>query len=215
MRIATVLLASLLCGGAAAQTVAMSGRLGDKALLMIDGQPRTLGVGTTAQGVKLVSLTPDGAVIELGGKRSTLRIGETQVNAGRADAESGGGGGGDRIVLPASSGGHFVADGSINGKAVRFMVDTGATRVTLSEKDARRIGVNYQDGTPGMVQTANGAVPAYPARLRSVRIGDVQVYDVEALVTGTDMPYVLLGNSFLTRFQLKRENDLLTLDKRP
>jgi aspartyl protease family protein len=212
LRLATVLLASLLCGSAAAQTVVLSGRLGDKALLMIDGQPRTLGVGTTAQGVKLVSLTPDSAVIELGGRRSTLRIGETQVNAGRADAESSSGG---RIVLPASSGGHFVADGSINGKTVRFMVDTGATRVTLGEKDAKRIGLNYEDATPRMIQTANGSVPAYPARLRSVRIGDVQVYDVDALVTETDMPYVLLGNSFLTRFQLKRENDLLTLDKRP
>lgn len=212
MRIATVLLASLLCGGAAAQTVVLSGRLGDKALLMIDGQPRTLGVGTTAQGVKLVSLTPDGAVIELGGQRSTLRIGEAQVNAGRADSESGGGG---RIVLPASTGGHFVAEGSINGRSVRFMVDTGATRVTLGEKDAKRIGLKYEDATPGAIQTANGSVKAYPAKLRSVRIGDVQVYDVDALVTQTDMPFVLLGNSFLTRFQMKRENDLLTLDKRP
>jgi aspartyl protease family protein len=211
-----LILAAILlsCVSAGAQTVSMSGRLGDKALLMIDGQPRTLGVGTTAQGVKLVSLTSDSAVIELGGRRSTLRIGETQVNAGRADADSGGGGGG-RIVLPASSGGHFVAEGSINGKAVRFMVDTGATRVSLSAKDARRIGLNYQDATPGVVQTANGTVPAYPAKLRTVRIGDVQVYDVDALVTETDMPYVLLGNSFLTRFQMHRENDLMTLDKRP
>jgi aspartyl protease family protein len=210
LRTALLLLASLLCGAAAAQTVVMSGRLGDKALLMIDGQPRTLGVGTTAQGVKLVSLTPDGAVIELGGKRSSLRIGETQVSTGSGGVDDGG----TRIVMPASSGGHFMAEGSLNGRAVRFMVDTGATRVTLGEKDARRIGLNYQNSTPGMVQTANGPVPAYPARIGSVRIGDVQIYDVDALVIANDKPFVLLGNSFLTRFQLKRENDVLTLEKR-
>jgi aspartyl protease family protein len=213
LRTALLLLASLLCGAAAAQTVVMSGRLGDKALLMIDGQPRTLSVGATAQGVKLVSLTPDGAVIELGGKRSSLRIGETQVSTGSATASADGDG--TRIVLPASSGGHFMAEGALNGRAVRFMVDTGATRVTLSEKDAKRVGLNYQDGTPGMIHTANGTVPAYPARIGSVRIGDVQIYDVDALVVANDMPFVLLGNSFLTRFQLKRENDVMTLEKRP
>ena len=50
-------------------------------------------------------------------------------------------------------------------------------------------------------------------RLR-VRVGDVEVYDVDAAVLGASMPYVLLGNSFLTRFQMKRENDVLRLEKR-
>ena len=51
-------------------------------------------------------------------------------------------------------------------------------------------------------------------RLASVRIGDVQVYNVDASVLPAPMSHVLLGNSFLTRFQMKRENDMLTLDKR-
>ena len=51
--------------------------------------------------------------------------------------------------------------------------------------------------------------------LTSVRIGDVQVYNVEALVVPAQMPYVLLGNSFLTRFQMKRENEMMTLERRP
>ena len=55
---------------------------------------------------------------------------------------------------------------------------------------------------------------AYKASLDVVRIGDVQVYNVDAVVLPQQMPFILLGNSFLTRFQMKRENDRLTLDKR-
>src|SRR4051812_13914502 len=100
----------------------MSGRLGDRALLMIDGSPRTVAVGSTVQGVKLISVTADGSVVELGGKRVTLPMGGAQVNLGGGNSE----GGGSRIVLTAGPGGHFVTGGSINGKAVEFVVDTGA-----------------------------------------------------------------------------------------
>ncbi|MBC7995645.1 MAG: retroviral-like aspartic protease family protein [Rhizobacter sp.] len=189
----------------------MSGRLGDKALLMIDGSPRTVAVGSTVQGVKLVSVTGDAAVVELGGKRVTVPMGGAQVNLGGVPSE----GGGSRIVLPAGPGGHFSSGGSINGRAAEFVVDTGATYVSMSQADAERMGIKYRDGQRGMASTANGTVPVHRVMLNSVRIGDVQVYNVEAMVIPAQMPYVLLGNSFLTRFQMKRENDVMTLEKRP
>lgn len=201
----------LLAGMAGAQTVSMSGRLGDKALLMIDGSPRTVAVGSTVQGVKLVGVTTEAAVVELGGKRVTVPLGGAQVNLGGAASE----GGGSRIVLAAGSGGHFSAGGSINGRAVEFMVDTGASVVSMGQSDAERIGLKYREGQRGTAQTANGPVPVHRVMLTSVRIGDVQVYNVEALVIPAQMPYVLLGNSFLTRFQMKRENDVMTLERRP
>ena len=201
----------LLAGVASAQTVSMSGRLGDKALLMIDGSPRTVAVGSTVQGVKLVSVTGDAAVVELGGKRLSVPFGGAQVNLGGAASD----GGGSRIVLTAGSGGHFLSAGAINGRAVEFMVDTGASLVSISQADAERIGLKYREGQRGMAQTANGPVPVHRVMLTSVRLGDVQLYSVEALVIPAQMPYVLLGNSFLTRFQMKRENDVMTLEKRP
>jgi len=209
-RVAAVWL-SLMAGLAGAQTVSMSGRLGDKALLVIDGSPRTVAVGSTVQGVKLVSVTADASVVELGGQRVTLPMGGAQVNLGRADSE----GGGSRIVLTAGSGGHFVTGGSINGRAVQFVVDTGATTIALGAAEADSIGLKYKDGQRGMVNTANGPAPAYRVTLNSVRVGDVQVYNIEAVVIPAPMNYVLLGNSFLTRFQMKRENDVMTLEKRP
>jgi aspartyl protease family protein len=202
--------ALLTCSTAFAQTVSMSGSLGDKALLMIDGAPRTLAAGATVQGVKLVSVTGSAAVVEIQGKRLTLPLGGAQVNIGGAPSD----GGGTQIVLTAGSGGHFFAGGSINGKAVRFLVDTGATYVSMGVNEAERLGLDYRGGQRGMTNTANGAMAVYKVALASVRVGDVQVYNVEALVGQAPMDHVLLGNSFLTRFQMKRENDTMTLSKR-
>jgi aspartyl protease family protein len=65
-----------------------------------------------------------------------------------------------------------------------------------------------------MTGTANGAVPTWQIKLPSVRIGDVEVRDVDASVLPADMPFILLGNSFLDRFQMKRENEQMTLERR-
>jgi aspartyl protease family protein len=203
---------ALLAAAASAQTVSMSGALGDnKALLMINGAPRTVTVGSTVQGVRLISMSGGEAVVEVGGERQQLRLGGVQVSLGAAPVE----GGGSRIVLPVGPGGHFYSQGSINGKAVVFVVDTGATTVSISQSEADAIGLKYRDGQRGMVNTANGSVPAYRLTLNSVRIGDVQVFNVEAVVLPASMSQVLLGNSFLSRFQMKRDNDTMTLDKKP
>ena len=209
-RIAAMMAVLLCAAGAAAQTVSMGGSLGSNALLVIDGKPRNVAVGATSDGIKLVSVTGNEAVVELKGKRVVLRLGDAQVNLGGKASE----GGGKQIVLSAQGGGHFFANGAINGQSVRFMVDTGATMVAMDKYEAERLGVDYKSGRRGITRTANGDVPVYAAKLASVRIGDVQVYNVDAVVTQAPMPYILLGNSFLTRFQMKRENDVMTLDLR-
>lgn len=194
---------------ALAQTVSLSGSLGDKALLVIDGTPRTVAAGSTVQGVKLIRVSANEALVEVGGQRRTLALGG-QVNVGGADAH----GGGSTIVLTADSGGHFWTRGTINGKSVRLLVDTGATNVALSQAEAQRIGLNYQGGERGVSRTANGVIATYRTALTSVRVGDVELYNVAATIVPEPMDYVLLGNSFLTRFQMKRENDTLTLTRR-
>jgi aspartyl protease family protein len=195
---------------AAAQSVSMAGSLGNNALLVIDGKPRNVAVGATVSGVRVVSVSSNDAVVDVAGKRVTLHLGGAQVNLGGKQSE----GAGKQIVLSADSGGHFYASGTINGKNVRFVVDTGATTVSMSQDEADRIGLDYKSGQRGMSRTANGIVPIYRASLASVRIGDVQVYNVDASVLPGSMSHILLGNSFLTRFQMKRENDVLTLDMR-
>jgi aspartyl protease family protein len=195
---------------ACAQSVSYSGSMGDRALLVIDGTPRTLAVGATQGAVRLVSINANAVVVEVKGQRQTLPLGGSPVSLGGANSA----GGGTQIVLTAGLGGHFVTGGSINGRAVEFVVDTGATTISMGEADADRIGLKYKNNPRYVVGTANGNVAVYKASLDVVRVGDVQVYNVEAVVLPQQMPFILLGNSFLTRFQMKRENDRLTLDKR-
>lgn len=210
MKHACVLLAAALglgAGPAAAQTVALTGSLGSRALLVIDGVPRTVAVGASADGVRLVSLADGRAVVDIAGRRQTLVLGGSQVMVGHP-------GKGGRIVLSAGDGGHYITAGQINGTTVQFMVDTGATSVAMTVAEANRIGLNYQQGQRIMLATANGNVPAHVVRLNSVRIGEVEVSGVDAVVAPREMPYILLGNSFLSRFQLKTDNNVLTLERR-
>ena len=212
-RHALPLAAALLAMGgvACAQTVTLAGSMGNKALLVIDGQPHTLAVGQRAMGVTLLQLADGQAQVQRGGSTATLRLGGaparlTGTPAATTSAQE--------IVMPVGLGGHFMSAGSINGRAVQFMVDTGATLVALSQGEAERIGLDYRSAPRALTQTANGAVPVHRVSLSAVRIGEVEVSNVEAIVMPAQMPYVLLGNSFLGRFQMRRDNDVLRLEKR-
>jgi aspartyl protease family protein len=200
-----------LCGAAAAQTVSMTGAMGGRALLVIDGKAITAGAGTTVQGVKVISVETDAVVVDVGGQRQTVRLGAVPVHLAEPAQEDRSTG---QIILTAGFGGHFQTLGTINGRTVTFMVDTGATTVSMSTSDARRIGLKYEQGQRITLQTANGLVQGWRVILSSVRIAEVEVFDVEGVVAERDMPFVLLGNSFLTRFTMRRENDRLTLERR-
>jgi aspartyl protease family protein len=197
-------------GAHAATSVMLTGTIGSRAILIVDGAPpKTVAVGETFQGVKLVSLQAEQAVVELEGKRLSLRM-DTPVSIGGG----GGTGGGSRIVLPADSRGHFMTQGAINGRPVTFMLDTGATSIALSAADAQRIGLDYSRAQRVQMNTANGVASGYKLRLQSVRVGDVEVYDIDAIVSPQPMPFVLLGNSFINRFSMRRDADQMVLEKR-
>jgi aspartyl protease family protein len=205
---ALVLLAA--CASASAQTVSLQGMLGRQALLIVDGAaPKGVAPGDSWHGVKVLATSGDEAVVEIGGRRQTLRVGEAPASVGSRGAAGGG-----RIVLTAGTGGHFTTQGSINGQSARMMVDTGATFIAMSADEAQRLGVDYRRGQQGTMNTANGVAPAWKVKLHSVRVGDVEIYDVDAVVTPQPMPQILLGNSFLNRFQMQRDNEQMVLERR-
>lgn len=194
----------------ASHSVSVNGVMGQKALLVIDGSTRMMSVGSSAQGVRVLAIDANEVTVEIGGRKVQLPVGGSPVNVGGSPSSASG----TRIVLPAGSGGHFAATGSINGRNVQFIVDTGASLVTISQSVADRIGLDYRHGQALSALTANGAVQARRVSLNVVRVGDVNVYNVEAIVLPTSMDMVLLGNSYLAHFQMKRENDQMVLDKR-
>ena len=202
-----------LAGASLAQSVSLAGSMGgDKALLLIDGAPQMLTVGATARGVTLRRLGDGEAEVDVAGKRLALRLGASPARVG---------GGSDttsasrEILLPMGPGGHFSSAGTINGKAVSFMVDTGATSIALSQAEANRIGLDWKRGKPGLTNTANGTVPIYSINLTSVKVGTVEIANVAAVVIPAEMPMVLLGNSFLNRFTMRRDSDVMRLEKKP
>jgi aspartyl protease family protein len=208
----TLLAAAALAVAAAAQAqgVVLAGRMGERALLVIDGRPHTLSVGQTVAGVRLVRWTGDSAEVERAGASFALRLGGTPAQVGAAPAPVGG----REIVITAGPGGHFTAGGSINGRATKFMVDTGATMVSIGRDDAERLGLDLKGARASVTQTANGPVAVQSLTLTSLRVGDVELSNVNAIVLPSAMPYVLLGNSWLGRFQMRRENDVMRLELR-
>lgn len=217
MRCLPALLLSLplLSGTAVAQAasnVSFNGSLGSQAaLLLIDGEARTVRVGQTIEGVRLIALEDGRATVELNGQRLTLTLG---ASPGRVGPGINGAGSTRQITLSSGTGGHFFTAGMINGRSTQFLVDTGATSVAIAQAEAERLGLRFREGRRIMTQTANGTVPAHRLQLETLRIGDVEVRNVDAIVVPGQMNHVLLGNSFLSRFQMRRDNEILTLELR-
>ncbi|HRM50244.1 MAG TPA: TIGR02281 family clan AA aspartic protease [Alicycliphilus sp.] len=192
-----------------AQDVALAGILGGKALLVVNGSaPRGVAPGESHMGVQVVSVGREDAVVDSAGGRRSLRLGEAPVRVG-------GSGTGQRVVLKADARGHFVSSGQINGRIMQYMVDTGASTVAIGRPDAQRMGLKFEEqGQSVRMNTANGVAQGWRLRLDSVRVGDVELRGVDAIVTPQPMPYVLLGNSFLREFEMSRNGDEMVLLKR-
>ncbi len=181
----------------------------DKALLQIDGEQKVVRAGESFKGVLLKSASGRGAVVEIDGR--SLELGLNQSIAGNFKAPTRSA----MKIYPDDLGMYFVT-GKINGQTTRFLVDTGATYVTLSSAKARRLNIDYRrDGVPGSAQTAASVVPVWQIKLDSVSIGGILVRDVDAtVIEGAAPPEVLLGNSFLRHTRLQQAGSVLEIEKR-
>jgi aspartyl protease family protein len=105
------------------------------------------------------------------------------------------------VTVESGRGGHFQVEGSVDGRRLDFMVDTGATMVALRERDANKLGIFPRPSEyTGRVSTANGVIPVAPVRLSSLEINGIRVYDVAAAVLPDQaLSENLLGMSFLSR----------------
>ena len=208
-RLASIIAGLLVATGAAATDVNLSGLFTNKAVVQVDGGPlRTLSVGQkTPEGVVLVSVERDAATFDIGGKRVTVGLGHARMAASAPTVES--------AVLTADVQGHFTTDGLVNGVPIRFVVDTGATLISLPANEARRLSLDYRKGQKATMGTANGKASGYLVQLDTVRIGSVTLHGVDAVVIdGAGLTSPLLGMSFLNRMNMKREGDIMTLTRR-
>ena len=192
-----------------AAEIGVVGLFPGKAVMIVDGaSPKIFAVGSTiADGVKLVAADNVSATIEMKGKREVLTMGQYTHRSAPGSKTS--------ITLQADMQGHFKVQGHINGgSSVEMLVDTGASLVFIPASDAKRLGIDYKRGRIGRANTANGIVTMYVIRLDSVKIGDIELNQVDAAVQEEGLPFTLLGTSFLNRMDMRRDGDQMVLTKR-
>lgn len=194
----------------AAESVSIYALFNDKAILLVDGSRRVLKAGEESpEGVRLISASTasDEAVIEVEGKRRVLKLGVV-ISAFTVSARA-------STTLWASSNGFFHADGSINGVPLTFLVDTGANTIAMNIATAQRVGIDYKKGQPGVAKTASGFIRIYGLTLKSVKIGEIELHNVEAgVIEGPQPDTPLLGMSFLGRLEMRRDGDKMELIKK-
>nr|WP_225609732.1 TIGR02281 family clan AA aspartic protease [Pseudomonas sp. PDM11] len=208
MLMAGLLAAPLLLAATSVQVV---GLFPGAAVLSVDGQRKLVRVGQTGPGgVQVVSVDSRSAVLRVDGAERSYGLSREYNTAGVAAPQK------QTLSIARSNGGHYWAEGAINGRAQQFLVDTGATSVALNENHARRLGIDYRTrGQPIQVNTASGTAKGWRVTLDKVSVGSLQVLGVEAVVLeGASPSEALLGMSFLNRVGWRVENNLLVLESR-
>ena len=191
----------------AVEKIAVQGLFSNKAVLMVDGKRHIVAVGETSpEGVKVVSANSRGAVLEIDGKQKQYSLGSgvsTSFTKRKTRKEQ----------IFVNSGGMYMTYGTINGRSVHFLLDTGASAIAMNTQQAKKIGIRYDRiGTPSNVSTASGYEKAYRVRLKSVSVGDITQTNVEAFVIEGDHPGpILLGMTFLGKLDVERSGTVMTL----
>jgi len=175
-------------------------------VLLIDGNRTTLKTGGHSQGVKLISSTTQTAVLEVDGEKKNYQMGTTVSTSFRAREVIT-----ERVII--DNYGMFRSFGSINGHSVKFLVDTGASTVAMSAKDARSLGIQYQlEGIPTQASTASGLAKAWTIQLKTVSLGKLLEHNVRGMVVDGDYPrQILLGMTFLNRMKVEKEGNTMSI----
>ncbi len=192
----------------AVDKITVSGLFSDKAVVNIDGKRRLLSVGEASpEGVVLISANAKEAVIEADGERQTYTLGQAKGGNYKKAV------GGNTVAIAPNGFGMYEVNGSINDFQVRFVVDTGASAISMNSAHAKRMGIPYEEeGIKSRTETASGVVDSYVVTLRTVMIDSIKQHDVRAIIIDGDYPStILLGNSFLQEINMHREGRMLLL----
>jgi aspartyl protease family protein len=203
-----VLFVSLGCAAVMAQTkVHVEGLMNKMAVLKINGTQRILRVGQTSpEGVKLVSSNSKEAVVIVDGERQSLGLSGHISGSYQAPKKA--------TVSIQENRGQYITSGSVNGRPVRFLVDTGATSVTMSMEDAKQLGVVVDRSKAIYVGTAGGRVIGYPVVLNSVKVGGLKANYIRGVVLESGFTgELLLGMTFLEHVDIRYQSGFLILEQ--
>jgi len=185
------------------------GLFSDQAVLTINKQQRLLRVGNTSpEGVKLISATSRSAILEVEGIQEKYLLG-SHIGSYYTPAML------QPIVSIWPNNGMYLTVGSVNGYSVDFLIDTGASAIAFNATTAKRLGLEYLNAPTNMVQTASGIEMAYQVTLDQVQVGDIKLYNIDAIVLDGPHPErALLGMTFLRQVEIRRIDERMDLKKK-
>lgn len=186
----------------------------NRAMLSIDGgKAKILRAGTSLSGVKLVSSNTSEAIIEVNGKRKTLTLNSSLVLEGSLGTKASNSYA-SSVQLFVDDQGFFRGKGEVNGKGLEFLVDTGANLVVLNSVEANKVGLDYKAGVETVAKTASGVAPMYLITAQKMSIGGIELSNVEmGVIEGGFPQYPLLGMTFLSRLNMQRNGEIMTLSR--
>lgn len=194
----------------AVEQISVEALFSGQAMVMVDGKRRLLKLNKASpEGLLLISANSREAVIEYEGKRQTYPLGShVSTNFSKPEQVS--------AKIWRDQSGSYTTVGTINGRTVNFLVDTGASAVAMYRSDAQRLGIQYRlEGAPMYVNTANGTAPAYEVTLDRVQVGDILLRQVRGFVIeSSGSGHILLGMSFLNRVKMEDQGAVLMLHRR-
>ena len=200
----------LTCPLFAGPDVRVVGLFKQRAVVLIDGRQRMLAVGETSpEGVKLLAANSESAVLLVDGVelKGTL---DGRVSARKKMPSV------QEVQIRRNNMSMYSTVGSINGLPVSFLVDTGATQIAMNDAQARRLGIDYRIvGEPAAITTASRVERAWAVVLDSVKVGDIELRAVNAIVLEGPQPQqALLGMSFLGHLEIRNDGQLMTLRRK-
>lgn len=203
-----LLLSSIFAGSSVrAGDISVVGLFKNQAVVRFGSQLKTLKVGeTSAGGLRLISVSSAEAVIEHQGQAKSYPMGRDYSGGYRTRTQA-------QASISLSDRGQYLTAGSINGRPIDFLLDTGANTMALSSFDAKSLGIDYKwTGQPSMVVTAQGKAKAWQVTLDKVKVGEIEQHRVPAMVIEGGFPMqVLLGMSFLSRVKMTENQGVITL----
>lgn len=199
----------LAASGAMAATSTMDirvvGLFKDAAVLNINDSRKLLRVGATHQNVRLVAANSNKAMVEVQGRRYVLAMSSAPIRTGLKSS-------GMHQAHLMSNGGQYSVTGSINNRMASFVVDTGATYVTMNTSSAQNLGLDFSQARKVMVNTANGKTTAHVFQIKEIMIGGIKLNNVDAAVIhNMTEGKILLGMSFLSKVEMTHKDGLMVL----
>ena len=184
-------------------------------MIKYNGKQKILRKGQSLnKNIKLVSANSHGAIFIIDGEKTELglhdsRFSDVPLNANSAQEKF-------SISIPMNHMGMFQISGSINGVPVNFLVDTGASSVAMSEKTAKKIGLQYKlYGDRAISSTAAGDTRSWLMPLKKVSVAGLELTNVHgAVVEKMDFDEVLLGMSFLRQLNMSNNGRIMKLTKK-